>query len=179
MFEVFLDQPYKDLDVGGRDVVDVGMSFGDSTLFFALKGAKQVYAYEPMPKNFELAKANLAINGFSNISIFNAGVSSRDGWVRIDPRSDTGIAGPLRDSNFGISIQIISLDRIVNDFQLEDAALKLDCEGAEFDIIRDSKKETLEAFSEIVLEYHQEPTPIVSVLTQLGFSVSRTGSTAE
>lgn len=47
--ETFLEQPYGILDVKGRDVVDVGAYIGDTALYFRLKGAKRIYAFEPYP----------------------------------------------------------------------------------------------------------------------------------
>jgi hypothetical protein len=41
MVEVFVDEEWGFLDVNGRVVVDVGAFVGDSSIYFALKGAKK------------------------------------------------------------------------------------------------------------------------------------------
>jgi len=43
--EIFRDNTY-DVDVKGRTVVDVGAGVGDSPIYFALNGAKKVYAFD-------------------------------------------------------------------------------------------------------------------------------------
>jgi len=43
--EIFRDGIY-DVDVKGRTVVDVGAGIGDSSIYFALNGAKKVYAFD-------------------------------------------------------------------------------------------------------------------------------------
>ena len=47
--ENFIKEQYKWLDVEGKNVVDVGANIGDTAIYFALKGAKHVYAFEPYP----------------------------------------------------------------------------------------------------------------------------------
>ena len=53
---VFLKEDYKFLDVKDRDVIDVGMSIGDSTIYFAINGVKRVIGLEPYPYAFSIAK---------------------------------------------------------------------------------------------------------------------------
>ena len=51
-------EQYKILDVSNKDVVDVGAALGDTAIYFALKGAKHVYAFEPYPYSYNIAKKN-------------------------------------------------------------------------------------------------------------------------
>ncbi|MDG6910259.1 MAG: FkbM family methyltransferase, partial [Nitrososphaerota archaeon] len=62
--EVFHEQPYRPLDVRGRDVLDIGAFNGDSALYFSLlRGARRVYALEPVPGVYRKALENLSLNG--------------------------------------------------------------------------------------------------------------------
>jgi len=52
IIEIFEEGMYEMVDVKGKVVVDVGAHIGDSTIYFALKGAKRVFAIEPHPDAF-------------------------------------------------------------------------------------------------------------------------------
>ncbi|MEM3744720.1 MAG: hypothetical protein QW759_02675 [Candidatus Micrarchaeaceae archaeon] len=60
--EQFIEEEYKWLDVKEKDVVDIGANIGDSAIYFAVKGAKHVYAFELYPYSYNLAKMNIAEN---------------------------------------------------------------------------------------------------------------------
>ncbi|MDT7858468.1 MAG: hypothetical protein RQ930_00225 [Candidatus Aenigmarchaeota archaeon] len=51
----FVKQDYKILKVRGKEVVDIGAYTGDSSIYFALNGAKHVYAFEPYPFSYRIA----------------------------------------------------------------------------------------------------------------------------
>lgn len=53
---VFLSNIYKHLPVEGKTFVDIGANIGDSSIYFASRGAEKVISIEPFPKNYELAK---------------------------------------------------------------------------------------------------------------------------
>jgi SAM-dependent methyltransferase len=52
ILEVFDHGQYKDLDVKGKVIVDVGAGFGETTIYFLERGAKFVVAFEPCPGMF-------------------------------------------------------------------------------------------------------------------------------
>lgn len=70
----------------GQTVIDVGASIGLYTIFFAkMVGEKgKVYAFEPEPKNFELLKKNVEINGFKNVILENKAVSDISSIVKME-----------------------------------------------------------------------------------------------
>jgi len=68
--ENFIERQYKWLDVEDKDVIDVGAALGDTAIYFALKGAKRVYAFEPYPYSYNIAKRNIRLNHLKKRSIF-------------------------------------------------------------------------------------------------------------
>ena len=81
--ENFFGEQYKWLDVKGKDVVDVGANVGDTAIYFALKGAKHVYAFEPYPYSYNIAKKNIKLNHLEDrITLLNEGCG-RSGFVTI------------------------------------------------------------------------------------------------
>ena len=53
---VFLENFYGNLPVSGKTVIDIGANIADSSIFFALRGAKKVIGLELFPKNYEMAE---------------------------------------------------------------------------------------------------------------------------
>jgi len=70
---------YWDVDVKDKVVVDVGAYIGDSALFFASRGAKIVYAYEPSKRLYEIAKKNCSQR--NNILLYNYGLGCLENYA--------------------------------------------------------------------------------------------------
>lgn len=166
---IFLAEEYKDLDFLGKDVVDVGAFIGDSTVYSAWKGARRVYAYEPFPYAYRFAVHNVQINHMKNVLVYNAAVGGRDGQMRINPTYASTIADKARDFGRGALIPVLSLESIVKEHNLKDAALKLDCEGSEYDVVCGSSNDTLGRFSSIIVEYHRGPQLLIQRFVAAGF----------
>jgi len=70
--ETFEKEQYGRLNVKNRIVIDVGAAFGDSGIYFALNGAKRVYAYEVSKQAARIAKLNVRKNNLQKrITIIN------------------------------------------------------------------------------------------------------------
>lgn len=170
--EQFAEQPYRALEVEGREVVDIGAFNGDSAIYFSRRGAKHVYAYEPYPYLYRLAKTNLELNRITNVDLFNEAVDNYEGWIRLDPDYRPKMNKGAKDTGTGVPVRVRSLDNIVRELGLADAALKADCEGCEYGAIVGAKKETLQAFTQMVVEYHyQGYLGLKARLEQAGFRV--------
>jgi len=169
--ENFIKEQYKWLNVKGKDVVDVGANVGDTAIYFALKGAKHVYAFEPYPYSYNIAKKNIELNHLENkITLLNEGCG-RSGFVTIKKDYENTGSTNLKNSKKGKKIKIESLDEIVKRFNLKHATLKLDCEGCEYALILNASYETLHAFDQIIMEYHYGYKNLVRRLNEAGFKV--------
>jgi len=169
--ENFVEEQFKWLDVKGKDVVDVGANIGDTAIYFALKGAKRVYAFEPYPYSYNIAIKNIKLNHLEDkITLLNEGCG-RSGFVTIkEDYKNTG-GTDLKNFKEGNKIRIESLDEIVKKFNLKHAALKIDCEGCEYDLILNASDDALKAFDQIIMEYHYGYRNLVKRLKQAGFKV--------
>jgi len=74
---------YDWLNVKGRRVLDVSASIGDTAVYFALKGAREVVAFEPYPFPYSYALKNVEANGLKKVKVINAEVSGHDGTVKV------------------------------------------------------------------------------------------------
>ena len=169
---VFFQEGYQTLPVNDRTVIDIGASIGDTAIYFALKGAKKVIALEPFLSNYELAKKNTIENKLdSKIHLLLAGCSNKNEKIII---SETEVASQsdISKSKQGNEISLMSLEEILNQFNVDSAILKMDCEGCEYDSILDSPKEVLQKFDFIFIEYHYGYINLKEKLEQCGFEVS-------
>jgi FkbM family methyltransferase len=157
IFQVFNDGDYEQLNVKGRVVIDVGAYIGDSAIYFALKGARKVIAIEPHPGAYAEMLDNIKLNNMENVIIpINAGLASKPGKVCFE-NANINIASIIyhRPGDCPITVPAVTLCDLMNRFGIDpnDAVLKMDCEGCEFDVVLNDY-EHVRLFRELILEYH-------------------------
>jgi FkbM family methyltransferase len=178
IYSQFLAEQYEMLNVDKRDVLDVGANCGDTTLYFALKGAKRVISLEPFPAVFDLARRAVKASAVENIVLLNEG-AGKPQTIRLDPSLPTDPSASIEAVKDGVDIRISSLQELVDRFNLNDAALKIDCEGCEYDLVNEASDETLSHFSQIILEYERPPRLYADRLKKAGFKVQVFKSSTE
>ncbi|ADN49859.1 FkbM family methyltransferase [Vulcanisaeta distributa] len=157
LFEVFIKQQYSLVNVKDRVVVDVGAFIGDSPIYFALRGAKKVYAIEPHPDAYKIMLENIMINNMEDkIVPINAALSSKYTLIKINTDiKDTHKTYYGLNSKYGTyEVKAITLSQLINDYGIEPDVLKMDCEGCEFDVVMNDY-EHVRLFKELILEYHE------------------------
>ncbi len=167
---VFVAKAYAWLPVKDRIVLDIGANIGDSAIWFALNGAKHVYAFEVVPSTAELCRKNVEINNLGDkITVLNVGVG-KPGKIKIpaDMVAD-GAFQVNRNAVDGIEVEVRSLDDLLNELSIDSAVLKIDCEGCEYEVINEQSINALKKFSHIIGEYHYGFTRIKQVLEKAGF----------
>jgi len=139
----------------GDMVIDIGAHIGTFSLF-AARFAKRIYAFEPLVSNFNILKENIKINGFHNIEAYNFAVADKSGTRDLFVVQGNMAANSLYlETEFKTKVETISLDDIVkrnNIFQID--YLKLDCEGAEYDILMKCSPDVLVKIQKIGMECH-------------------------
>lgn len=137
-------------DVEDRLVLDIGGNIGMFSLLAAANGARRIVAVEPQIDNFKQLSDN--IKNFNQIVAVNQAVYSQDNiTVNINKRGSTSsIYGG------GDPVTTISLETLITKYNLneENMILKIDCEGAEFDIIPFVRDDILSKFSIVMMEIH-------------------------
>lgn len=156
--EVFLDQTYPGMaDIEeGVIIVDVGAQIGLFSLSAAHRGAK-VLAFEPVQGNFAQLQKNVSANKL-DITPVRMAVGAKQGTlsINISPSNEGGHSVLVKEKQGTvISVPSISLAGIFKKFQLKKIdILKLDCEGAEYDILLHTSFSTLKKIKKIFLELH-------------------------
>lgn len=165
--ELYWDRPYTrdGFDIKNNDiVVDIGANVGIFSTF-AVKSANnvRVFAYEASPETFKYLKTNIDHNKlFSSIKAHNLAVSGRNGNVRLFLHEKGSGGNSLftdnvtsKNKNY-VEIRAITLRDIFVSNRLDRIDfLKLDCEGAEYDILLGSRKELLDKIGKIAMEVHK------------------------
>jgi FkbM family methyltransferase len=145
----------------GMIFYDLGANIGFFTLLAArLVGERgKVFSFEPDPENGARLRRNIQRNGFTNVTVVDAGIWSftqKRHFVTADSASpDHGIGkfvvphGP----DIGTLIPCISLDDFTVDSPLPDA-IKCDIEGAEIEALRGAERTLRAKRPWIVCEMH-------------------------
>ncbi|MBF0387014.1 MAG: FkbM family methyltransferase [Candidatus Omnitrophica bacterium] len=159
----------------GKVVVDVGANIGDTAVLFASKGAALIEAYEIHPVLHDVARRNIELNGLNaKVRLYDCGIGGTDGEMCM--RNDSAL-GPTagfgsKEARHGqdIRVKLVSMKSVIARLGKIDV-LKMDCEGAEFDIFASLAVEDLQKIQVIGLEYHRDPGPLLDKLRSAGFKV--------
>jgi FkbM family methyltransferase len=144
-------------------VVDLGANIGMFSLFAAkLSPSVQVYAFEPAPETFDLLRKNVLANKLSNVQCHQCAVSSKTGkqtlYLDVGSTADTTVASRIKEpaSVRTQEVDCISLDELFARCGISRCNLmKVDVEGAEFEIFEAASLQTLAKIDAIAMEYHE------------------------
>lgn len=173
-------------------IFDIGANVGDTAIVFASNPrVKKVFSFEPLQSVYQRMIKNIEYNHNikDKIESFNFGLGSK--YEQIDVSYPRGCAYCATSSenwhadninNIKEKVIIhdaaIIINKLIYTFNNEILAMKLDCEGAEFNIIPYlSEQKILKKFSLIMMEFHRtDPSIIVNALNKNNFTVFWLGS---
>jgi len=169
--EVFISEDYSFLEVKNEIIIDVGANVADSPIYFVLKNAKKVIALELNPNLYNMGIKNVKENGFEDrITLLNAGYG-KDGTVKLDYDLFTTQFDLKSTTSSGFDVNLYSLKTLLNDYKIDHAILKMDCEGCEYNLIQEDIN-TLRKFKMIQIEYHYGYEKLKEKLEDAGFTVT-------
>lgn len=123
----------------GMTVVDIGANIGYYTLLAAgAVGPKgKVYGFEPEPRNFELLRRNVMVNGLNWATLSDKALWNEAGTAQLFTThgyaacgGHTLCGGDAHDTRPSIAVETITLDAFLSDDRKVDV-IKIDAEGAE------------------------------------------------
>lgn len=164
-------------------VIDIGLNIGVSSIFFAAKAnVKKVMGFEPLSRNFIMAKKNIELNipevknkiEIYNFGLSNSNVNKRFSYSKKFPTtfSICGIESEsLEDELVDIRSAEEVLKPILDQYANNRIVVKLDCEGAEYEIFESlDKAGMLNRIDMFMIEYHLYDNPILEqYLNKNGF----------
>jgi len=139
-------------------VLDVGGHVGA----FAVRASRmaprgKVYVFEPTPQNFALLRQNIELNHASNVTTFNLALLGHAGSRQItlcDDQVSHSLFGGSPDRK-RLEVQGISLADFMKQENLSRIDfMKMDCEGAEFEILQECPDEVLCRIQKLAAELH-------------------------
>lgn len=142
----------------GSTVVDIGANIGTYALYAARCGATSVLAYEPNSASFNILQRNVEVNRLSGAiqprQLAVSAVAGQNVRFPLAPSVYNRIAAENESGEFE-SVQTTNLAEILAHDALQGIdLLKIDCEGAEYDILLGAASEDLQRIREIRMEYH-------------------------
>jgi len=150
--------PTKEFEINDNDVIiDVGAHIGCFTIEAAKKATKgKIIALEPSKKSYNILKENIKINNFQNIITENLGIWKKTDKISLYLNENNSIVNNIFKKTSQIEeIDVISLSSCLKKYNIEKIDfLKMDCEGAEFEIILGLTDETLKKIKKISMEVH-------------------------
>jgi FkbM family methyltransferase len=157
-------------------VIDIGANIGTFAVYAALNGAKKVYSFEPSPVAFAYLKKNIEANGLSDIIVpLNKAVADSQRTVHIPAisspfnsiYSDTLVHGYDKDRVAAAGVHAVEAVTLPHFLQSEGIQsvdlLKMDCEGAEYEIVPSLDEDTLSKIHEIRMECHRSQKELVAL----------------
>jgi FkbM family methyltransferase len=144
----------------GDTVIDIGGNIGCFAVLAAtLARHGRVVVFEPERENYQLLCRNVRANHLSNVEAVHAAVAARSGAVTLYKAQHgplhTTIPHRLGDAAGLDVVTATTLADIFDRYQIATCNfLKLDCEGAEYEILYNTPADYLRRVEKIALEYH-------------------------
>lgn len=171
--ELFVEETYRfNSDSDTPRIVDCGANTGLSIIYLKKLFPKaKITAFEPDSNIFKLLQENLNEFGFNDVELINKAVWNKNSSIKFLASGAVGGRISENEDEKTVEIQTARLKDLLNepiDF------LKIDIEGAEFDVIDDCK-DKLENVKNIFIEYHSEEKreqkldEILKILKDAGF----------
>lgn len=180
--EVFLRRDYGDVSPGAT-VLDLGASTGVFAVFAAASApGARIIAYEPMRGAFELLVENVRRND-ADVVCHNAAVTATgaEAALYIDGEGlfFPSLVPPASRAR-SVSVPSVTLEQVLERDRLSTVdLLKLDIEGAEYEVLYNTPRDCLDRIAEIRMEAHDLDTEdrnaraLERFLAASGFRITR------
>src|SRR6185436_12596744 len=164
--EVFIQETYRDvlplLSKRPLRIVDVGANLGSFTIWLHRRhGVAEAHCFEPEPTSFRLCRYNLAANDcpFAEVAPKAVGGQRRQLMMRVNTSRPGGnsIYASVGAGEDVREVEVVAFGEWLNTVPSNFDLLKLDCEGAEWEIATTLLPEQAARFPIVVAEIHDDP----------------------
>ena len=170
-----LREMYGYIDVNDGVVIDIGAYIGETALYFIHKGARRVYAFEPVEKFYGYLVRNISRNNLvDRIMAFSYGAWFRDATIRTNING-TGTGLRVDYSRPYVELKVRSLKDIFEMVYEREGVIdlvKMDCEGCEYSLLKLDEK-LLKLPKQYIIEIHGAGLPILDVMICNGFKAEK------
>ncbi len=121
--------------IAGKDFVDCGAWVGDSAIYFLKYRPRKVYAFEPLPVNYDLLLKSIHLNALQEVVPLRKGLGDAPGTAAMtDLAGGSRIVGDPPQESDTYPIDISTIDRECR--QMNVGLIKMDVEGFEYNVVR-------------------------------------------
>jgi FkbM family methyltransferase len=164
-------------------VVDIGANIGAWVLRLAeQRPGLTAVCYEPDPAAASYLKRNLVLNGLEErVNVRSEAISDRTGIASLFQARPGDGTSSLRPVSHAVrferetSVRTVSFSKAMERIEGEVSLIKIDCEGAEYDIVCHTPLDAWERIKRVVVEYHPAPAEKLDALRgrfgDLGFTM--------
>jgi FkbM family methyltransferase len=133
----------------GDVVLECGAHHGEVTMFLSrwVGPSGRVISFEPVPRNAEIVRQQVALNDLKNVTVVNKAVGSTHAVVRMTDESNAQVAGP---HGAGFDVETVPLDDFAD---AKPTFLKIDVEGFEAELLQGARQ-VLRTKPRLALEIH-------------------------
>ena len=159
-----LDMDYKDGDV----VIDIGAQVGVVSTYLGKKYPFiKIIAIEPVNENYDRLVRNLKANGIRNVTALNMAITADGRSVDMDGGLEMNSGSMTIYGKGKGDIKSMMLEALMKEYNIDKIRLlKIDCEGAEYEILEGSEK-LLNKIESIRGEIHPMPGKLQEDLMNL------------
>ncbi len=185
---VWVDKVYGDPAALSGDspvILDVGAHIGTYAIYAALrKPGAHIYAFEFNHEVFQYLEKSVAANDLSDrITCIEKGVAGTAGERQTYEDTHGGVSSSLFDREnrgliVGAVVPCVTLSDFFNEYAVTKCdVLKMNCEGAEYEILGSLSNDEFKRIDAILLQWHRvdghEPEELDRLLVAQGYRVSR------
>lgn len=175
LFVVFCKQDYG-TDFQGKKIIDIGSNIGTFALYAAMHGAERIVSAEPSQEAFACVQKNVEANNLQDKIIpLNLAVSGKGGEV-VQFAVEASPYNQLGNEQVGETYDVHTTtlhDVMAEHFPDGVDMMKMDCEGAEFDIMDATGMEDLTRIDDVKMEYHRADYPnIIKKFEEAGLKMA-------
>lgn len=193
--EIFVDRDYMVVDdivsEASGVILDIGSHIGLFSMYArGLNDNVKIFAYEPAPENFSAMKSHFKVNKIEGVVVKNVAVTGKDGETVLFLSEDShnhsiwNLFGDVKLKQ--VKVPTVSMAKIFErDFVKQGVEfcdlVKMDCEGAEFEILESMSADVFKKTGAFYIEYHEyldgkKHEDLVKILQKNGFKTRVTKS---
>lgn len=188
--EIFVDRDYMVIEdivsEASGVILDIGAHIGLFSMYArGLNDNVKIFAYEPVLENFAAMKDHFKENRIDGVVAKNVAVTGKDGETVLFLSEDShnhsiwNLFGEAKLKQ--VKVPTVSMAKIFERDLVKQGAsfcdlVKMDCEGAEFEILESMEVEIFKKIGSFYIEYHEyldgkDHKELVKILQKNGFNV--------
>jgi FkbM family methyltransferase len=166
----------------GMTVIDIGAHIGYYSLLFAkcVGSTGRVFSFEPLPGNFALLQKNIQLNNLRQVTTINQAIFSGNREITLTVPEDQPNPGSgsayIHGGAQEFRVEAISVDAFCEKSGIRPDILKMDVEGAEYEVLMGARETISQNRPKLLIELHHfdgnlAAHPVPDLLARWGYEI--------